>query len=744
MHKQKDALSILISATGPFWSGRNLRRFLSVLIPFALVCVLTFKVLSGRWFSFSPASFAAWPLGGSFLFPVSVFQLPIQVIILGLLLGLIVIVTVLSAQSFGLAPAVFFVASVFWLGHLPMMALVLLVAAFLAGNPTLLSRSRFYSALLGLVPVTVYLFLAVWIVLTKTDPTYVYARPPANSLWVGIVACAVCPTAVYFVLPVFMLMGFIAGLPVMLWRRRSYLYWLVLIIIAGYMVTSVLVYLQTDGYAFKLTLRSLAESIWPEISSAGQASRQDFASLSPVQQSWLYAPALLAICSALALLPILLWVSRWRGKPATVLGLTTLLIGSAGLILFYTAVGSETLEYVILKGRFEPNSSLLRDFSGIEEHRICLEQYQLATDPFLQLQLEQKRAELSDLLDHTYRTSHKTRLKTQILQIENELRLARQQGRSDAVDRKKDVLFNWIISQFENSVTTAETSCQRFLNTYPRSRYRSHVMYIRASVLDARIDYLALKRDGSVYVYYRFPSPQSKTTWQALLQQYPKDVLACPAGLALGRLLAREGSFTAAMAVLDRSYNTGRSFLDRPSAVRLGGFFATQFGLPPTQPILPEQVSVSLGQIQQLTELINSNYADPIYGSEPLRRFLTRDPQAAGYVKEIEDIRNEFPDALIADNIWVQIILTQLPDERLGLLRSAVDEFVGQDAGRDALFYLAQLEMSLAGEDPANEHLRSHATKHFNQFEELYPESYRTTLVKEQLARLSLLAAPVQ
>ena len=52
--------------------------------------------------------------------------------------------------------------------------------------------------------------------------------------------------------------------------------------------------------------------------------------------------------------------------------------------------------------------------------------------------------------------------------------------------------------------------------------------------------------------------------------------------------------------------------------------------------------------------------------------------------------------------------------------------------------------MSLAGQDPDNNHLRDQATEHFRRFLQLYPDSYRVTFINAQLARLSLLAAPAQ
>ena len=744
MHKRTDALSPLLSVTGPFWCGRNLRRFLSVLIPFALACILSFKILSGQWFNFHPASYVSWSLAGSFLFPVSIFQLPIQVIILGLLLGLIIIISILAAQSFGLAPAVFFIACVFWLGHLPMMALILLAAVFLAANPPLLSRSRFYSALLGLVPVMVYLFLAVWIVLAGTDPAYAAGPTQSQSLLSKALTYSVSPTAVYIVLPVFMVLGFISGLPAILWRHRFYLYVLILIPIGVYVAASVVVFVQANGSAGSFTLCSVAESVWPEMSLAGQASRQAFANLSPIQRTWLYSPVVLAVCLDLVLLPALLLLARWRGKPAFTLALTTTLTALGALILFYSAVGRETLEYVIIRGRFEPNSSLLRHFSGIEEYKLCSEQYRIASDPSLRLQLENKQSEILELLQRTSQADQKAKLEKQIRQLDRQLQYARQPGSSAAVHRRMEVLLRWIISQFDQRVAMAEGVCRKFLTAYPGSRHRPHVLYINASVLDARMGQELLRRDGSIYVYYSFSAPESKATWQELMDNHPENVLACPAGLALGRLLAREGRFDEALQVLDQAREVGRNFLDSPPSARPGGFVATRLGLPTTEPISTEQVSGLLRQIEQLDELINFNYRDPIHGSEPLRRFLTRDPKAPDYLEDIEDIRAEFPDALVADNIWLQVILSQPPTRQISLLQSAVEEFAGRDAGQGALFHLAQLEMSLAGQDPENDHLRRRAEEHFRQFLKSYPQSYRVPLVNEQLARLSLLTTPTQ
>ena len=744
MAKKSEPTAALLSVTGPFWHGRNLRRFLLVLIPFALTSALTYKMLSGQWYNFHPASYAPWVLGGSFLFPVNVFQIPIQVLILGLLLSLLTIVPILAAQSFGLSPTVFLAACVFCLAHLPIMAIFLLVAIFLAASPPLLRRSRFYSALLALIPVTAYLFLAVQVVLAKVGPAYTGSPIVSKSLLTGILLHLVSPTAVCVVFPIFMLLAFIAGLPSVLWRSNLRSSALVLIPIGAYLAGSVFVFIHSGDYVTGWPLRSAAELIWPEISLAGQTSRQSLLTLSPIQQTWLYAPSLVAVCSALVLLPLLLLASRWTSGQAIVLAVATTILTVLGIVLFFHAVGPETLDYAILKARFEPNSGLLRDLPALKEYNQRLAQYRLASDPSFRQQVEGQLLDLREVLRLATETDRITELEGQIYQIDSRLRNARQPGRPAALRRAIASVLRRIVSQFEERIGIARRACTEFLKTYPYSRHKPHVLYIKALVLDARIDQERLRRHGIVYVYYEFPSDESEATWQQLLQHSPKNVLACPGGLSLARLFAREGSFDRALQVLRQGHKAGRDFLDSPSSARPGGFLTAHLGLPTAEPISKEQVSSSLRQIERLSELIVGNYRDPAYGSEPLRRFFSNDSQRSDYVQRIEDIRAEFPDALVADNIWLQVVLTQPVSGRLSLLQSAVSEFAGRDAGREALFHLAQLELTLAEQEPQNKHLLDQAGEHLRRFLQDYPNSYQVPLVRQQLARPSLRRRPNQ
>ncbi|MCK4851189.1 MAG: hypothetical protein KAT11_07555, partial [Phycisphaerae bacterium] len=480
---------------------------------------------------------------------------------------------------------------------------------------------------------------------------YAAAADPGQSLLPRLVTSLVSSTALYILGPLFMLLLFLAGLPSVLRRTRFYSLVLAAVIIAAYLAISVFVLAQPGRYPSAGPVCSAAEFVWPEMALAGRDSRQTLVNLSPIQQGWLYAPALLAICLALLLLPVLLLLNRWSKRPSAVLASATTALILISLLLFYPLVGPETLDYTILKARFEPASALLRDFPDLPEYNRRLEQYRLATDPALLLDLEQTRAELLELLQQASRSKRLAELEGQIRRIDRSLRYARQPGRSAALRQLIRRLFNRIVDKFEQRVAVAEETCGDFLEDYPHSRHKPHVLYIKALVQDARLDRERLERHGRIWVYYNCHSAQSKAVLGQLLEEFPDNAFACPGGLQLGRLLAGEGRFEEGLAVLGQAQQAGRSFLDAQATESSSQSFSGRIGLPPAEPISSEQISSSLLRTAQLIELIRASYRDSLYGSEPLRRFCTKDPLSPDYIQQIEAILAEFPDALVADHI---------------------------------------------------------------------------------------------
>lgn len=113
-------------------------------------------------------------LGSLLLEPISVQDVPMQIPILGLLMAALIAVPILAAMLYRFWSCLPFIAVVGFLAVMPWLAITLFVSCMLSASRPFRTRYRFVSALLGLVPVVVYLVLA-WsgttdAVLGRIDP----------------------------------------------------------------------------------------------------------------------------------------------------------------------------------------------------------------------------------------------------------------------------------------------------------------------------------------------------------------------------------------------------------------------------------------------------------------------------------------------------------------------------------------------------------------------------------------------
>ena len=113
-------------------------------------------------------------LGSFLLEPISVQEVAIQPWIVGLLMATLIAVPILVSLLYRFWSCLPFIAMVAFLSVMPWLAVTLVISCSLASLPRLRTRFRFTSALLGLIPVVVYLTLA-WrgtaeIVVGEIDP----------------------------------------------------------------------------------------------------------------------------------------------------------------------------------------------------------------------------------------------------------------------------------------------------------------------------------------------------------------------------------------------------------------------------------------------------------------------------------------------------------------------------------------------------------------------------------------------
>jgi hypothetical protein len=198
------------SRTQPKYRIRAIILLLVNLLLFCGLCAFTHWLHFGRMFDFSLYSYYAparfWDptapnLNDFILAPINVVQVPLHTIVLGLVVAVIVAVPIAVSILYRFRSALPFVAAVLVFAHMPGMAVTLLVSCILASVRPFRMSFRFGSALVGLLPVLLYLYMA-----TRGTPDQLanYGSPTQKSLlvapWLLAVLAATVMLAVVLVL----------------------------------------------------------------------------------------------------------------------------------------------------------------------------------------------------------------------------------------------------------------------------------------------------------------------------------------------------------------------------------------------------------------------------------------------------------------------------------------------------------------------------------------------------------------
>jgi outer membrane protein assembly factor BamD (BamD/ComL family) len=198
------------SRTQPKYRIRAVVLLLANLLLFCGLCVFAHWLHFARAFDFSmqsylaPARFwdaAAPNLNDYILAPINVVQVPLHAIVLGMVVAVMVAVPIVVSILYRFKFALPFVAAVLVFAHMPGLTLTLLGSCILASLRPFRMRFRFGSALLALLPVLLYLYLA-----TRGTPEKLanYGAPIQKSLliapWlIAMLAAAVALGAVLLI-----------------------------------------------------------------------------------------------------------------------------------------------------------------------------------------------------------------------------------------------------------------------------------------------------------------------------------------------------------------------------------------------------------------------------------------------------------------------------------------------------------------------------------------------------------------
>ncbi|MBW1872833.1 MAG: hypothetical protein JRJ19_12255 [Deltaproteobacteria bacterium] len=161
MEKTPIVVSKSFMAVGPtlHYSHKNVQIcWLLALIAFSASCLFWSRIVSGAFWSFDATvpALEFWGLNRSITTGVSIFEYPWQILVLGLLMGILAIVPVLISQLMSFRHSVLFILPIFFLANLPAFAICVLLSCIAAACRPLRFRSRFIAIAMCAVPQLLY------------------------------------------------------------------------------------------------------------------------------------------------------------------------------------------------------------------------------------------------------------------------------------------------------------------------------------------------------------------------------------------------------------------------------------------------------------------------------------------------------------------------------------------------------------------------------------------------------------
>ena len=179
------------SRTQPHYRIRAYTLLALNLILFCGLCAFNHWLHFARAFEFSLESYLApfrfWDptspnLTGFILAPISVVDVPLHAVVLGLVLAVMTSVPIVVSVLYRFRWSLPFLAAVLIFGHMPWMAFCLLGSCVIASLRPFRMKFRFASALLGLAPILLYLYLA-----TRGDEQHLasYVSPAEKMLLIA-------------------------------------------------------------------------------------------------------------------------------------------------------------------------------------------------------------------------------------------------------------------------------------------------------------------------------------------------------------------------------------------------------------------------------------------------------------------------------------------------------------------------------------------------------------------------------
>ena len=421
-------------------------------------------------------------------------------------------------------------------------------------------------------------------------------------------------------------------------------------------------------------------------------------------QAMLYAPWVLALLGSCVICAVALAIARLiNSRPGGIPPVLATLF-AIPVILFYTQVGRDELEYRLLEQEFGPGGSSIFASVDIAD---------LAGRRTMRRWSETKNA----LYDSIYKET--------LQQTEQEVLLRAEHDRFRTIADSDD-----------------------FLDEFPKSRYVASVLFLKGRAQDCRIDRYRLRENHRAEFRSDLPSRASKPTWQRLIQQFPMSDLSATGLLNASIQEAREGNLDAAIASLDlltQRFDASSAVTQPAQSGETG--VGSVFERPPPSSGLAVDMEALVSHARRLREMLAACRDDRIkpYSSlfgprgdgsdrdvSPVQVLMWLDDADPYYKTNLEGLILAFPGSKTSGYAAVRLALREPAISRLiQRLENAAESLSGLPAGAEARFYL--------GEALQEDSLLEDAKIAFQKLIADYPESCWSQEAKQRLTALPIL-----
>ena len=284
-----------------------------------------------------------------------------------------------------------------------------------------------------------------------------------------------------------------------------------------------------------------------------------------------------------------------------------------------------------------------------------------------------------------------------------------------------------------------------FINRRPKSKRMPIVLYYKAMLSEYSPDIEALGQKEILHFYYDYPHERSREIWYRLYKEFGNSPESLEARWRIAEHLAGLGKFALADKLLAEAQTMLAKQLKQPAEEQTKSeTFFSPFHSPAKSVMTRSKLIELRGRLDQLRNLISKeNGVGNAQTEKRLAKFVKLNPHAPGYAAELKDLlRGAGINDPLGDNILlaeVELIADeQLRAEKLAELHQ---KFQNTDAGIQALYELGRLKIaqwqqqSEAKSEQKKKYL-AEARETLMRFIKLYPDSFYTEQVKENLENL--------